>query len=237
LEVAVVLKSTVTLVLLMLILAAGLSRAANVETYTSSGVIHVNLPGTVSSGKTIFDGSFTFSTLNFAPGSVTFNGQPVDFDGHESQFMSGAYSGQAVFPTTGGPATVNTQEYLVMSGAVSSTGSGGNGSVRVGSSFGPNSFDVVSGQSISSSGSIPNWKSSAVPNLNGMLVSVISNSTLTSVDVAHGLVNTSGSGTISATMSVPGVPWWGILMLIIGLMGMGAVVLFGRRVSSLRHAV
>ena len=75
-------------------------------------ILPLPLPTTYDGG-TDFDtlrvngDSAALSSISFTPGSVTFQGQPVDFSGTEATFISGTVEGVVNVPAAGGPSQVD----------------------------------------------------------------------------------------------------------------------------------
>jgi hypothetical protein len=80
------------------------AQSTQVETFTASGVVQCTLPGTPSPSGVNFATQASVMSVDFTPGSVVFNGTPVDFDGTEPQFLASAIDGPLVVPVSSGPA-------------------------------------------------------------------------------------------------------------------------------------
>jgi hypothetical protein len=205
-------------------LAAG---STQVETLTLTGRLDVAMPGNAGGGNTVFSGAVFLNTLDFTPGPVTFNGQPVDFDGREAQFIAGTYNLTVSVPAIGGPATV------AVPGTGSTGGGGGGGGgcstvqpgVQLGPGFGENSLQVLPGP-VNGNTYSPSWDSNLVPPLLGHGVNILTNLNVTSVDPVNGIVNFTGTGSIVAANDVvPALGWLGLFCLATGLLGFGILVL------------
>src|SRR5262249_44789812 len=108
----------------------------------------------------------TFTGIDFAPGAVMFNGQPVDFDGKEPQWLASAHAGTLHIPATSGPATVTLHIDLNNTGFFTGPWSIDLPSVNLGPAFAPIFCDIVPGPTNMSS-IAPSWNSAQVPQLNG----------------------------------------------------------------------
>ena len=113
-----------------------------VETFTGSATNFLVLPGTPSGGGIDFTGTTSVSTLSFTPGSVTFNGQPVDFSGTEADWLVSSYTGQVNIPVNAGPTTVTCTGSMVVTGpALNGTFDTEFTGVDLGPAFGSNNLD------------------------------------------------------------------------------------------------
>jgi hypothetical protein len=209
-----------------------------VETYSVTYIIDVNLPGTPSGGGIDFGGAGLTTTLSFTPGSVTFEGQPVDFSGTEASFLAGTYTGSAHVPVTGGPAAVPVDGQGTSTGGVNSTWDLHANPVELGPAFSGINLDVVIGQMPGGQASTTNWNSAVVPELNGaslVTVGPSGSATVTNVDPIIGLVDVvCGSGVINATsgVAVPTVTEWGLIILTLGFIGIALMMLRRRQLEA-----
>jgi len=211
---------------------SALAQTVQVETFTAAGVVNCSMPGTPTSGGVTFSTNATLQSLDFAPGTVFFNGAAVDFDGQEASFLSGPYTATVQTPVLSGPATV------VVSGTGVATGHGGGGGCRVigsnvplGPTFSSSHLDVKTGPGVNLATTVPAWSSTSVPQLNGHVVTTDGPLTVTSVDAVNGIVNFTLSGNIFAGNAVvPALTTLGFLGLAIGLFGL-AILALTRRTS------
>jgi len=206
-----------------------------VETFTATGVMNCSLPGAPSPPGVTFSTTTTLQSVDFAPGSVGFQGMPVDFDGQEPTFLASTYNATIQTPVVMGPAIV------VVSGTGTVIGGGGGGGggggclvvapdVPLGPNFSPTRLDVVGGPGVSVTTRLLEWDSSAVPQLNGYVVSAEGPVTITAVDAVNGIVNFSLNGSILVgSQAVPALTWLGSVCLAIGLFGLALLAIFRKR--------
>ena len=219
------------------ILALGLAAAEAraqlaVETVSGTATIAVPLPGTPIGPEIEFVGITIVTSLDFTPGSVTFEGQPVDFDGTEASFLASTYSGLALFPVNAGPATVTVTGVGAITGAVTVTGTALIQPVDLGPSFMLNRLDVLFPQApISVDGTVFGWSSGVIPELNGESIDLEAEAGIINVDAVNGIVDLAFFGTIFAPSlpSVPSLPTWGLILLAAGILGMAVLLLRQRR--------
>lgn len=152
----------------------------SVETFTATGEYVITLPGTVVGTDIDFSGAFTVTGLNFTPGSVTFEGQPVDFSGTEATFLANTYDGSAKIPnapssTVNGTGTGNTAGPAGnMNGGIERNG------LNLGPSFSENNFELLP-PFFDGVDHIPMWNSPAVPELNGEAIVIETRCTIVNV--------------------------------------------------------
>lgn len=202
---------------------------APVETFTFTGVYNVSLPGVVVDDDVNLAGDLTVTSLDFTPGSVTFEGQPVDFDGTEASFLANSYNGSLRL--------WNAPNQTVLGvGGASTSGPGGNmnseskaAAVNLGPGFTAGQLDIQSGSTFSFKEFISSWTSPAVPELNSYPAFVTGTSQITAIDAINGTVNVSGAGSIFGLPIVPTLSQWGLILLALGLTGI-AVLRLRRRV-------
>jgi hypothetical protein len=177
--------------------------AVIVETFTGQFRANIRIPLNDDGGGGLVapPGPLLPLAIDFAPGSVTFQGQPVDFDGTEASFLASSYEYSYNIPVNSGPATVPVPG-----------GFGGNGSVWVGPVFGgvdipsidlgpafsQNNLDITPGQGIQHQTVIPNWQSAVVPELNGRTVIFQVDVNISNVDPINGIVDAQVFGNILA---------------------------------------
>jgi hypothetical protein len=153
-------KTTAAVLLCGLVWAAVLGNpsearagAVIVETFTGQFRANIRLPLNDDGGGGLVapPGPLLPLAIDFTPGCVTFQGQPVDFDGTEADFLASSYEYSYDIPVNSGPATVPV-----------TGGFGGNGPVWVGPVFGgvdipsidlgpafsQNNLDITPGQGI-----------------------------------------------------------------------------------------
>lgn len=217
----------------VLVSASNAAQGSVVETYSKpSASIHVAMPMSTGGGNYTSPFSIKVNSIDFSPGAVVFNGQPVDFDGTEPQWIGSSYSGTVAIPippTT--PATVPvTGPFSITGPAVggSVTGTFTIPSLRVGPGFSANNFDIVTPQNVQMRWEFPSFQSPPNPVLNGIQVGFVTDCTLTSVDAVNGIVTFNGSGTINATVGIPTVSPLGLLALGLCLAGAAVMILRSR---------
>ncbi|MFV1968950.1 MAG: PEP-CTERM sorting domain-containing protein [Pirellulaceae bacterium] len=139
-----------------------------IETYAATADIELVLPGIPDGmGGLEFEAEFKFTSLDFTPGSVTFAGQPVDFDGTESDFVAGTYTGTAHVPVNVGPAVAPFHfDFSVTDPPFDGPFDFILPNIKLGPGFSENYLDIVPGPT-DLDGLVPNWQSSVVPELNG----------------------------------------------------------------------
>jgi hypothetical protein len=178
-----------------------------VETYGANAVLTAQLPGTSGGGTTTFDYTFNYLIIDFAPGAVVFNGQPVDFDGTEVQWLASAESGQFIVGATGGPAIADVQVNAAWSGPVTISELQGQATgVMLGPAFSSSNLDGVSGSGYPIHHTLTGTNLPVPP---GTLTHD-ANHILLLIDAANGLVSLAMEGSFSLTGPVSVVPlWWG----------------------------
>jgi len=219
---------------LALLMTGSLSSAASaqvlVETYTATESYTFTLPGTSDGGGGLdFNYAQAFTTISFTPGSVTFNGQPVDFSGTESSWLSTAQTGTINIPVTSGPATVTATGSATASGPAML----GIGipieliSLDLGASFSSSNLDILlssiepkqMGSDFPATFTVP-----VVPELNGAAIQFQDTATVTTVNPGAGTFSATTTGNILATApAVPVLSGWRVLLLATALLGAGAI--------------
>ena len=203
-----------------------------VETVSGSATIAVLMPGTPIGPQTEFVAVTIPTSLDFTPGSVTFEGQPVDFDGTEADFLAASYSGVALFPVNAGPATVPVTGIGSISGALTATGTATIPTLDLGPSFQLNQLDLPFPQNRSVQGNLLSWSSGVIPELNGASIDLDLDITIFNVDAINGLVDFVFFGTIfapSPPSAVPTLPFWGLVLLVTGILGLALLLVRQRR--------
>ncbi len=142
-----------------------------VETYTASQFdFNIILPGIPDGGGGLnFNFTATQPTIDSTPGSVSFEGQPVDFDGTEASFIASTYTGTINVPATSGPATVPSTATGTATGPAWTLPQDFTfilPNFDLGPGFSDNSFDLVHGTT-DWGAEFPSWQSPVVPELNG----------------------------------------------------------------------
>jgi len=209
------------------------AQTTQVETFTAGGLVTCALPGTPSPIGTgvIFSSDAILQTVDFTPGSVVFNGQPVDFDGHEPSFLASTYQANVATPVGSGPAIVLvTGTGTVIHGPGGGGGGGGclvaGGDVPLGPTFSANRLDVTPGPGVDLVATVPSWNASAVPQLNGESVMVDGPLNITAVDAVNGIINFTMNGKILAgSAAIPALTTLGSICLAIGLFGLAVLAL------------
>ena len=206
-----------------------------VETVSGSATIAVQMPGTPIGPQTEFVAVTIPTSLDFTPGSVTFEGQPVDFDGTEADFLAASYSGVALFPVNAGPATVPVTgigSISSISGALTATGTATIPTLDLGPAFQLNQLDLPFPQNRSVQGNLLSWSSAVIPELNGASIDLDMEITIFNVDPISGLVDLVFFGTLfapSPPSAVPSLPIWGLVLLAAGLLGLALFLVSQRR--------
>ncbi len=227
--------STVLSGILALGLAAAEARAQlAVETVSGTATIAVPLPGTPIGPEIEFLGITILTSIDFTPGSVIFEGQPVDFDGTEASFLASTYSGLAVFPVNAGPATVPVTGVGAITGAATVSATALIQPLDLGPSFMVNRLDVLFPQApVSVDGTVLSWSSGVVPELNGQSIDLEADAGIINVDSVNGIVDLTFFGTIFAAAPPPGpmpsLPTWGLILLAAGILGIAVLLVRQRR--------
>jgi hypothetical protein len=205
-----------------------------VETYVANARITAAMPGTPGTGTTSFNYNFNFNTVDFAPGAVVFNGQPVDFDGTEPQWLASTENGVFTLGTTSGPTITNAQVLGQWTGPITISSLQGTASgVAVGSSFSPSFLDGVQGSGYPIQHQMSGTNLSLPP---GSL-SHDALHHIVAIDAVNGIVDVAveGSFSMQAPVSNEERSWgwikmlYGGLLLGIGSVGSGTVLLNLRR--------
>jgi hypothetical protein len=216
-------------------LPAAAGAAITVEQYTATATVDFAMPGAAEGALLRFDvSSFAFGTLDFAPGAVSFAGQPVDFDGTEPQWLALAYDGVLRLPSVPGPG--------------GGSGGGGGGcmvvgppgtpwtydleNVLLGANWGADRLDIVPG-TYPVEQKTTSWDSPLVPQLAGRQAAVQSNAEVTAVDAVNGILTLSLDGVIQAgDHAVPALGEVALFCLLAGLLGIAlCTIRFARRAS------
>jgi hypothetical protein len=202
-----------------------------VETVSATATLAVPLPGTSIGPEIEFAGITIITSLDFTPGDVLFEGQPVDFDGTEASFLASSYSGLAVFPVNAGPATVPVTGVGAITGAATVSATALIPEVDLGPNFQVNRLDVTYPQGVTVTANTPNWSSGLVPELNGAEIDLEGVTGVFNVDAVNGIVDFNFFGTIFAPSppAVPSLPIWGVVLLATGILGMAVLLLRRRR--------
>lgn len=202
------------------------SQPVSVETYSANQIFNISLPGTPQGSGLQFNGSRSITSIDFAPGSVVFQGQPVDFDGHEPQWIASTTAGTAAFPVNSGPGTtpIAGAGNVVIGTQTTHWNYVGQGIV-LGPTFGANRMDVQNGSPFTVTAATNDWRFSDVAPLVGRPVRVTGNFMVTSVDAVNGIVNANSNGAIIGDATLPSLTTIGLIVLAIGAMGLGAMSL------------
>jgi hypothetical protein len=177
--------------------------AVAVETFTGNFRTNIRLPLNDDGGGGLVapPGPLVPLVIDFTPGSVTFQGQPVDFDGTEADFIASSYDNSFHFPVDSGPAVVpavggggGSGPYWVgtMNGDVNIP------SINLGPGFSQDFLDIPIPQGIQHMTGIQNWQSPVVPELNGRTVIFEVDANILNVDPVTGVVDAQVFGTILA---------------------------------------
>lgn len=142
-----------------------------IETFDYTAFLNVQIPGIPNGGGVDFIAELEITSIDFTPGSVTFMGQPVDFDGTEASWLAGStsFSGLLSFPVNSGPAIEPGFQHFTTSGAINGDLFGSNFPVYFGPGFAADNLDILPGATNWSS-TVPSWSSPVVPELNGFEV-------------------------------------------------------------------
>ena len=214
-------------------LLAASGSAQVVETFSGTRTYFYAMPGAPDGGGGLdFNYSSFLSALVFTPGSVSFDGQPVDFSGTEAAWLASSHSGTANFPVTAGPATVDTTGTFVWSGpALNGAGARDQGNVDLGPGFSASSLDLAVSFPYDGRDHVLSWSSGVVPELNGQKVDIKMQETVFAVDPVNGIVDVSFSGQIVVIQDpiVPVTSPVGLWLLGLGVLGLG--LMFLRRQS------
>jgi hypothetical protein len=203
-----------------------------IESLTLSGTYAISLPGTPVGGDIDFTGQLNLTSLDFAPGAVTFNGTPVDFDGTEADFLSYTYDGLDRLLNSPGNPVPGTGTSNVTGPGINMTSQSSLNSIDLGPAFTESFFDIVVPSTFDYTEIIDSWSSSVVPELNGARVTVSGTNDVLNVDPINGLVDVTGSGTIFADPIVPTLSLWGLLILLTGIIGIAVLMLRRRRITA-----
>ena len=204
---------------LCLISAGPVLAGTEVETVAGTVTLVVDLPGTLDGGGGVdFDGQALITSLDFAPGSVLFEGMPVDFDGTEADFLVSNYNGTGNVPVLAGPATVTVTGSGAVTPPVDIVTTFETNNLQLGPGFGIGQIDVVQG-SANTTSATGLWSSALVPELNGFQVTFQKDGQVIVVDAIGGLIDYSFTGSIFAEVpSVPTLTPWGLTLLAAGLL-------------------
>jgi len=205
-----------------------------VETHTGAGTYDFVLPGApMGISDLVFSSQLVITSIDFSPGSVTFKGQPVDFDGTEASFLANTYAGDTTIPVVAGPANVDADANMNAAGPALSGGFQLElRDLDLGPGFNQNNFDIPL-QSYPKHATMPSWSSPVVPELNGIEVLQSIEEEVVAVDAIFGVVDVVFSGSVLASelSLTPSADVWGIALLLAGLGG-SAVILLRRRWST-----
>lgn len=217
-------------------LSSSASAAVVVETFSATETYTFVLPGTPDgSGGLDFDYTQSFTAINFTPGDLTFQGQPVDFSGTEADFLATSQNGTVNIPVSSGPATVTA------TGTSTTTGPALVGTdipielvaLSLGGSFSPTNLDIVSPSftSLYVSGTDLGTVSLTVPvipELDGIAIEYEGTSTVTSVNPSSGTFTVTTTGSFLASPNnIPTLSQSGLILL--GLLFLLAMFLTIRR--------
>jgi hypothetical protein len=217
--------------------ASAMAQSSNtqVETFTAGGTVVCTMPGTANPGAGVsFSSHATLQSVDFAPGSVMFNGTLVDFDGREANFLASAYNATVATPVPTGPAIVLVSGTGTVSHAGGGGGGGGGclvvgGNTPLGPTFSSSRLDIVTGPGVALGATVPNWNAAVVPQLSGRAVTVESPMNITSVDAVNGIVSFTLNGKIFVRSDVvPALTTLGTIGLAIGLLGLALLALSRR---------
>jgi hypothetical protein len=201
-----------------------------VETFTVTGTYNANLPGVVVGQDVDFTGGFAVTSLDFAPGAVSFAGTPVDFDGTEASFLANSYTGDYQIPSLPGFPVEATGTANTTGGAGNMNSTSEGFGLALGPGFSSTNLDLVPGESYTYKEYIPSWNSPVVPELNGAKVHVTGTNDIVGIDPINGIVDVSGSGSVFAIAEVvPTLSMWGLAVLLTGLLGFAILALIRRR--------
>jgi len=202
-------KTTGAVLLCGLVWAAALGATSEtragaviVETFTGEFQANIRLPLNDDGGVLVAPpGPLVPLVLDFTPGSVTFQGQPVDFDGTEADFIATSYEYSYTIPVNSGPATVPATGGFGGTGPVwvgPANGGVDIPSINLGPGFSQNFLDITAPQGIQHMTVIPNWQSPVVPELNGRTVIFQVDANILNVDPITVIVDAQVFGNILA---------------------------------------
>jgi hypothetical protein len=177
--------------------------AVIVETFTGNFRANIGLPlnDDGEGGLVAPPGPVAPIVIDFTPGSVTFEGQPVDFDGTEADFIATTYEHSYNIPVNSGPATVPADGGFGGGGPVwvpPAIGGVDIPSINLGPSFSDSFLDIPAPQGIQHMTVVPNWQSPVIPQLNGRTVIFEVDATILNVDPVNGVVDAQVFGNILA---------------------------------------
>jgi hypothetical protein len=202
-------------VALLFFVVAPATAQVQVETFNATATFQIDIPGAIVGPDIDFTGTLTITSLDFTPGSVTFQGQPVDFDGTEANWLSNTYSGALTIPAMPGAS-------VPAAGPATTTGPAGNmngnmnkNSLDLGPAFSDSNFDLQLPSSFDSDDHTM-WSSPVIPELNGAPVSIVTVCDIVNVipnftiNGAVAVVDVSITGEIVAFEPVPAeLTTWG----------------------------
>jgi len=174
------------------------SQGTAVETFSCTATTTVAVPGSPAGSGLVFNLGHVFTSGSWAPGSVMFQGQPVDLDGTEMTFFANTYVGTFQVPVTSGPDTVDASSYFSMSGTTNWTATISLSGVQLHSAFSASAPILLPG-SIPFTTTASVWNSAVVPALNGAYVSFSGTINIIDVDPLHNQITTFTTGTLWAS--------------------------------------
>jgi hypothetical protein len=174
-----------------------------VETFTGQFRANIRVPLNNDGGGGLVapPGPVAPLVIDFTPGSVTFEGQPIDFDGTEASFLASTYEYSYNIPVNSGPATVPATGAFGGAGPVwvgPVTGGVDIPFIDLGPGFSQFNLDIPAPQGIEHMTGIQNWQSAVVPQLNGRTVIIQADATILNVDPITGIVDAQVFGNILA---------------------------------------
>jgi hypothetical protein len=203
----------------MFLLAAttALQASTTIETLSGSGTVAATMPGTISGGGTNFGFAMTVNSFSGA-GAGGFTASQLDTTSQASAFPNWAYNGNIFIPATSGPGTVTiTGNVDVKSGSTKIVHIANLSipSVTIGSSFSTSNLNITSTSHTASASNIVSHvncaaqKYSSTASVAPQVTSFSSSydSTVDSIDGVNGLVDFSGSGSVTTTSGGLAIPW------------------------------
>lgn len=175
-------RVTPVITMLWVLSAAATSYAqTTVETFTATATYNIIIPGNIVGPDIDFTGGMTITSLDFTPGSVNFEGQPVDFDGTEASWLANTYEGSASVPNLPGTAVNPSGSGTTAGPAGAMSGNQGKNGVNLGPTFSDSNFDLVVPSTFDGIDQIPSWNSPIIPELNGTQVIIITRSDVVNI--------------------------------------------------------
>ena len=206
-----------------------------IETYGGMVISQTQMPGIPTQGGVRFTSTDRYGAINFEPGFAMFNGQPIDFAGHEQAFLASQMHWQWQFATgptpTPAPATVECSGDGAMAGAINGAVTEHETGTEILAGFGPDNYAVTPGSPISAYGRSVNVNSQEFPQLNGATLESLTSGTIESVDAGTGLLTASFQGQIFASPAAmapkqPGLPNAVLALLALAMIALGARQIF-----------